>query len=91
MDNSERKIRNGSLYCLDNKLILHKVDTKYYITNGPAFINANTFLHTDSGEKIIYKIKINKKYKVIQKSKFIKFSKNHGVPDGMTIDNKKRK
>ena len=57
MDNSERKIRNGSLYCLDNKLILHKVDTKYYITNGPAFINANTFLHTDSGEKIIYKIK----------------------------------
>ena len=70
MDNSERKIRNGSLYCLDNKLILHKVDTKYYITNGPAFINANTFLHTDSGEKIIYKIKINRNYKVIKKSKF---------------------
>ena len=40
----EKKIRNGSLYCLDNKLILHKVDTKYYTTNGPAFINANTFL-----------------------------------------------
>ena len=89
MDNSERKIRNGSLYCLDNKLILHKVDTKYYITNGPAFINANTFLHTDSGEKIIYKIKINRNYKVIKKSKFLKFSKSDGAPDGMTIDSKK--
>ena len=89
MDNTERKIRNGSLYCLDNKLTLHKVDTKYYITNGPAFINANTFLHTDSGEKIIYKIKINRNYKVIKKSKFLKFSKSDGAPDGMTIDSKK--
>ena len=89
MDNSEKKIRNGSLYCLDNKLILHKVDTKYYITNGPAFINANTFLHTDSGEKIIYKIKINRNYKVIKKSKFLKFSKSDGAPDGMTIDSEK--
>ena len=89
MDSLERKIRNGSLYCLDKELQLHKVDTKYFITNGPAFINSNTFLHTDSGEKIIYKIKINKKYKVIKKSKFIKFSKNHGTPDGMTIDSNK--
>jgi len=89
MDNTEKKIRNGSLYCLDNKLILHKVDTKYYTTNGPAFINANTFFHTDSGEKIIYKIKINENYKVIEKIKFLKFSKNDGAPDGMTIDSKK--
>ena len=89
MDNPERKIRNGSLYCLDNRLILHKVDTKYYITNGPAFIDASTFLHTDSGEKIIYKIKIDKNYKVIKKSKFLKFSKDESTPDGMSIDNKK--
>ena len=31
MDNPERKIKNGSLYCLDKKLTLHKVDKKYYI------------------------------------------------------------
>ena len=43
MDNPERNIRNGSLYCLDKKLSLYKVDTKYYIPNGPAFINKNTF------------------------------------------------
>ncbi len=89
MDNSERKIKNGSLYCLDKKLILHKVDTNYYITNGPAFINKYTFLHTDSRRKIIFKIKINKNFKIVKKTKFIKFSKKDGSPDGMTIDTKK--
>ena len=89
MDNMERKIKNGSLYCLDKKLKLHKVDKKYYITNGPAFINNDTFLHTDSGIKTIYKIKINKKFQIIKKTKFLNFSKSEGSPDGMTIDSKK--
>jgi len=89
MDSHERKIRNGSLYCLDKNLNLHKVDTKYYITNGPVFINKDTFLHTDSRRKIIFKIKINKKFQIIKKKKFLKFSKNEGSPDGMTIDSKK--
>ena len=89
MDNPERKIKNGSLYCLDKKLTLHKVDTNYYITNGPAFINKDTFLHTDSRRKIIFKIKINKNFKIVKKTKFIKFSKKDGSPDGMTIDTKK--
>ncbi len=89
MDNQERKIKNGSLYCLDKKLILHKVDTNYYITNGPAFINKDPFFHTDSRRKIVFKIKINKNYKVVKKTKFLKFSKKDGSPDGMTIDNKK--
>ena len=89
MDDSERRIRNGSLYCLDKKLILHKVDTNYYITNGPVFINNDTFLHTDSRRKIIFRIKINKNFKIIKKKIFIKFSKKEGSPDGMTIDSKK--
>ena len=86
MDNPERKIKNGSLYCLDKKLILHKVDTSYYITNGPAFVNKDTFLHTDSRSKIIFKITINKNYKIVKKIKFLKFSKKEGSPDGMTVD-----
>ena len=89
MDNLERRVKNGALYCLDKKLVLHQVDSKYYITNGPAFINNNTFLHTDSGRKTIFKIKINKKYKITKKIEFIKFSKIDGSPDGMTIDKKK--
>ena len=88
MDNLERKIRTGSLYCLDNNLNLTEVDTNYYITNGPAFINSENFYHTDSRDKKIYKIKINKKLKIIQKKVFIKFKNKEGSPDGMTLDKK---
>ena len=87
MDNLEKK-QSGSLYCLDNSLNLHKVDEKYFITNGPAFLNKNNFYHADSKKKIIYKIKINNKFKIIKKSIFIKFKKEEGSPDGMTTDSK---
>jgi len=85
MDNLEKKC-SGSLYCLDNNLKLHKVDNKYFTANGPAFLNKNNFYHTDSRKKIIYKIKINNKFKIIKKSIFLKFSKLDGSPDGMTTD-----
>ncbi len=38
MDNLERNVESGSLYCLDNNFKLTKVDSNYMITNGPAFI-----------------------------------------------------
>jgi len=88
MDNLERKKSFGSLYCLNNKLKLHKVDSKYYITNGPAFLNKNNFYHTDTRKKIIYKIRINNKLKILKKSVFLKFRKVDGFPDGMTTDMK---
>lgn len=87
MDNKENK-KSGSLYCLDKNLVLHKVDKNYFITNGPAFINKFIFYHTDSKKKIIYKIKINKYFKILKKQIFIKFKKNEGSPDGMTVDKK---
>jgi len=62
MDNLESK-RSGSLYCLDNYFRLHKIDDKYFITNGPAFLDQNNFYHTDTRKRIIYKIKINNHYK----------------------------
>ena len=86
IDNLEKK-QSGSLYCLDKHLMLHKVDDGYFITNGPAFINKNNFYHADSKKRIIYKIKINNKFEILQKNIFIKFNKNLGFPDGMTIDN----
>ena len=89
MDNLERRINKGSLYKLDKNLNLTKVDKNYRITNGPAFINENNFYHTDSSKKIIYKIKINKKDKIISKKIFKKFSKKDGSPDGMTLDKNK--
>ena len=86
MDNLERKISSGSLYCLDNNLKLHKIDRKYFITNGPAFLDSNNFYHTDSRKRIIYKIKVNNKLKILKKSIFLKFNKMSGSPDGMTTD-----
>ena len=86
MDNLERNLKNGSLYCLDNNFKLTKVDSNYMITNGPAFIDAKNFFHTDSKKKIIYKIKIDKNLNIIKKNIFKKFLKSEGSPDGMTID-----
>ena len=86
MDNPERLIKNGSLYCLDKDLIIHKVDTRYFITNGPAFLNDNNFYHTDSRRKIIYKIRVNKDLKIVKKEVFIKLNSKNGSPDGMTLD-----
>ena len=71
MDNLERNIENGSLYCLDNDFKLTKVDSNYMITNGPAFIDEKNFFHTDSRKKIIYKIKINKNFKIIKKNSLL--------------------
>ena len=89
MDNPERSIKTGSLYCLDENLTLHKVDSNYFITNGPAFLDNNNFYHTDSRSKTIYKIKINKNFKIVKKKIFVKLKTNEGSPDGMTLDNKK--
>jgi len=86
MDNLERNIKKGSLYCLDKTLNLIKVDSNYYITNGPAFIDASNFYHTDSRARKIYKIKIDKNLKITQKKIFKIFNKREGVPDGMTVD-----
>ena len=89
MDNLERKIEKGSLYKLDKNLNLKKIDKNYRSTNGPAFIDQFNFYHTDSGKKIIYKIKINKKNEIIKKNIFKKFTFNEGSPDGMTLDKNK--
>ena len=72
MDNLERKIKSGSLYCLDKNLKVHKIDDKYFITNGPAFLDKNNFYHTDTRKGEIYKIKINKKLKIVKKKKIFK-------------------
>jgi sugar lactone lactonase YvrE len=87
MDNLEKK-RTGSLYCLDGRLRLHRVDSNYFITNGPAFLNKNNFYYTDSRKKTIYKIKINDKLKIQKKIIFLKFNEKDGSPDGMTTDTK---
>mgnify|MGYP001213833525 CR=1 FL=1 len=85
MDSFGRK-SSGSLYCLDNYFRLHKIDDKYFITNGPAFLDHNNFYHADSGKRTIYKIKISNELKILKKNIFLKFKESEGFPDGMTTD-----
>ena len=89
MDNLERNIKKGSLYCLDKNFYLKKVDTNYFITNGPAFLTNKIFYHTDSRLKNIYKISIDKNLNILKKRIFKKFNKKTGSPDGMTLDQNK--
>ncbi len=89
MDNLERNIKKGSLYCLDNNFFLKKVDTNYCITNGPAFLSEKTFYHSDSRLKKIYKISVDKNLNILKKKIFKKFNKKTGSPDGMTVDTNK--
>jgi len=88
MDKEERNFANGSLYCLNKKFQLFRVDKNYIITNGPAFLKNNILYHTDSRKREIYKIYVNKSFKILKKKVFLKFSKKEGNPDGMTVDNK---
>jgi len=88
MDNLERNINRGALYCVDKDLEIKKIDKNYMITNGPAFINDKNFYHTDSRKKRIYKIKVDKKLNILNKKIFKKFTIKDGSPDGMTLDNK---
>ena len=44
MDNKERNVPNGSLYVLNKNFELFKVDEKYIITNGPAFLENRIFI-----------------------------------------------
>ena len=67
---------------------MHKVDSGYFIPNGPAFLSKNSFYHTDSKKKFIYKIKINNNLKIIKKEIFLKYNKLEGTPDGMITDSK---
>jgi len=89
MDNLERNVKNGSLYCLDKKLKLTKVDTKYIITNGPAFINEKNFLAGAGGHSHSNIFTVSSKLKIVKKKIFLKFNKKIGSPDGMTLDAKK--
>ena len=86
MDEHERGIKSGSLFCLDKENKIHKVDEGYITPNGPAFINKNQFYYTASKKKIIYKIS-HKKFKVTKKIIFKKFNNNLNIsPDGMDLD-----
>ena len=77
----------GSLYCLDGRFTLSKHDSGYLITNGPAFgAHRECMYHTDSGRGVIYRFELSAEGTVGAREEFLRFPKDWGAPDGMTVD-----
>jgi D-xylonolactonase len=86
MDDEER-VASGSLYRLDRNLDITKHDSGYKVTNGPAFSPAHDRLyHSDTGRGIVYRFDMAPEGNIGNREIFIRFPKNWGHPDGMTVD-----
>lgn len=77
----------GSLYCLDSRLGLTRHDDGYLVTNGPAFDTARQCCyHSDTGRGIVYRFDMSASGELRNKREFIRFPREWGFPDGMTVD-----
>lgn len=78
---------SGSLYRLDTDLTVSTHDREYLVTNGPAIDPArNRFYHSDTGRGIVYLFDMSPAGEILNKRTFIRFHKEWGLPDGMTVD-----
>lgn len=77
----------GSLYCLDSRFEVTKQDGGYLVANGPAFDTARRCCyHNDTGRGIVYRFDMRPSGELCNKREFIRFSREPGFPDGMTVD-----
>ncbi len=86
--NMKEKESTGSLYRLNPDHTLHKMDSDYFITNGPAFsVDGKTMYHNDSVKGIVYAFDLHNDGAIGRKRPFaqLTFAKE-GAPDGMTVD-----
>ncbi|MBB4641549.1 SMP-30/gluconolactonase/LRE family protein [Rhizorhapis suberifaciens] len=78
---------SGSLYRLDPDRNCARVDGPYTIPNGPAIDRADAMMfHTDTMERIIYRIDIHSDGSLGPRKPHIIFDEDWGLPDGMTFD-----
>ena len=78
---------SGKLYRLDPDRSLHVMDSGYTVANGPAISPDQRWLyHTDTVPGLIYRFALGKDGSLGQREIFIRFDKDWGRPDGMTVD-----
>ncbi len=81
------EIEAGSLYCLSPDLTLRRHDSGYIVTNGPVLSPGNEFLyHNDTGRGVVYRFALTADGELGEKTEFLRFPADWGVPDGMTVD-----
>jgi sugar lactone lactonase YvrE len=77
----------GSLYCLGADLKLTRHDSGYLVTNGPALAPEHDFLyHNDTGRGVVYRFALTAEGELRDKTEFLRFPPQWGLPDGMTMD-----
>jgi sugar lactone lactonase YvrE len=77
----------GSLYRLDPTFAVTRHDGGYLVTNGPAFSPAcDCLYHSDTGIGVVYRFDLTPEGEIRNREEFIKFPKEWGYPDGMTVD-----
>jgi len=78
---------DGSLYRLDPDRTWARVDGPYGIANGPAIsADGTTLYHTDTARRSIYRFEVRDDGTLCERQVHIRFEKEWGSPDGMTID-----
>lgn len=83
----DAKLETGSLYCLEADLKLTRRDDGYIVTNGPALTPRHDFLyHNDTALGIVYRFALTPGGELRDKTQFLKFPPDWGLPDGMTVD-----
>jgi sugar lactone lactonase YvrE len=81
------KLETGSLYRLEPDLKLTRQDDGYVVTNGPAVTPGHDFLyHNDTARGIVYRFAFTPGGELRDRTQFLKFPPDWGLPDGMTVD-----
>jgi xylono-1,5-lactonase len=77
----------GSLYRIEAGRAPVRVDKDYCVPNGPAFSPAGDLLyHADSLRRVVYRFAVAPDGSLQEKSDYICFADEWGLPDGMTVD-----
>lgn len=80
-------LETGSLYCLEPDFKVSRRDTGYVVTNGPAFTPTQDFVyHNDTPRGVVYRFAVTPEGELRDKREFLKFPREWGLPDGMTVD-----
>jgi D-xylonolactonase len=78
---------SGKLYRLDPDHQLREMDAGYHVANGPAISPDQRWLyHTDTVPGLVYRFPMQADGSLGPRELFIRFEKDWGRPDGMTVD-----